>query len=50
MTVAARTVLYDSARKVFTSGAKKQVSWASQAWMIHAGVVTGKRARMPCAR
>lgn len=38
MTAAARAVLYDSARKVFTSGAKKQISWASQAWMIHAGI------------
>ena len=40
MTTAARRSFYDSGRKVFTSGAKKQVSWASQAWMIHAGIAT----------
>jgi alpha-L-rhamnosidase len=40
MTAAARSSFYDSGRKVFTSGARKQVSWATQAWMVHAGVAT----------
>ncbi|HVQ31023.1 MAG TPA: glycoside hydrolase, partial [Vicinamibacteria bacterium] len=38
MTAAARSAFYDSARKVFVSGPKRQVSMASQAWLAIAGV------------
>jgi alpha-L-rhamnosidase len=38
MTAAARATFYEAGRKVFTSGPKRQVSWATQAWMIHAGI------------
>ncbi len=37
MTDAARARLYDPARKVFVSGKDRQVSWATQAWLVHAG-------------
>lgn len=40
MTLAARSAFYDAARGVFVSGPKKQISWASQAWMIHSEVAT----------
>ena len=40
MTLAARSAFYDAARGLFVSGPKKQISWASQAWMIHSGVAT----------
>ena len=40
MRSAARGALYDAARQVFLSGPAKQVSWASQAWMVLAGVAT----------
>lgn len=36
--VAALTYLWDADRHVFTSGADSQVSWASQIWMVLAGV------------
>jgi hypothetical protein len=45
MTAAARTHLYDKGRGLFVSGSKRQVSWASAAWMVLAGVVTGAEAR-----
>jgi alpha-L-rhamnosidase len=38
MREAARAAFYDAGRKVFVSGKDRQVSWASQAWMVHAGV------------
>lgn len=38
MTSAARTYLYDPSRGVFVSGKDKQVSWASNAWAVMAGV------------
>ena len=44
MTAAARSLL-DSKRNVFVSGSKCQVSWASAAWMVLAGVVQGEEAR-----
>jgi len=44
MTVAARSVFYDPSRKVFASGPKRQVSWASQAWMTLAGIATNEEA------
>ena len=37
MTQAARGQLYDPAKRVFVSGPKRQVSWASQAWLAIAG-------------
>jgi len=40
MTAAARQALYDSSRKLFVSGPGRQVSWATQAWMIHSGVAS----------
>jgi hypothetical protein len=44
LTAAARSVFYDSPRKVFVSGPKRQVSWASQAWMTLAGIATKEEA------
>lgn len=38
MTAAARTQLYDAQRGVYTSGAQRQVSCATQAWMVMAGI------------
>ncbi|RZM28393.1 MAG: glycoside hydrolase, partial [Pedobacter sp.] len=40
MTAAARTSLYDRKRGVFVSGNDKQVSYASQAWMVISDVAT----------
>jgi hypothetical protein len=40
MTVAARSAFLDRAQMLFISGPKRQVSWASQAWLILAGVPT----------
>jgi len=40
MTAAAREAFYDPAQKVFLSGSRKQASWATQAWMVHAGVAS----------
>jgi hypothetical protein len=44
VTAAARSVFYDPSRKVFLSGPKRQVSWASQAWMTLAGIATNEEA------
>ena len=44
MTAAARSVFYDPSRKVFVSGPKRQVSWASQAWMTLSGIATNEEA------
>ena len=40
MTAAARSAFRDPARRLFVSGKARQVSWATQAWMVHAGVAT----------
>jgi alpha-L-rhamnosidase len=40
MTVAARSTFFDAARKLFVSGSRRQVSWATQAWLALAGVPT----------
>lgn len=40
MILAARTQLWDASAGVFVSGATKQVSWASQAWLALAGVLS----------
>ncbi len=42
MTSAARAAFYEPARRVFVSGPKRQVSWATQAWMALAGVATAE--------
>src|SRR5215813_13997206 len=44
MTAAARARFYDAGHGLFLSGPQRQASWASQAWMVHAGVVTGTEA------
>lgn len=38
MVGAARRAYWDPARKLFVGGPKRQVSWASQAWLVIAGV------------
>jgi alpha-L-rhamnosidase len=45
LTAAARTNLYDKSRGVFISGPDKQVSYASQAWMVLSGVATKAEAQ-----
>lgn len=47
METAARGQLWDEARGLFVSGPQREISWASQAWMVLAGVPSlelGKRA------
>jgi hypothetical protein len=44
MATAARDAFYDASQKVFVSGPKRQVSWASQAWMTLSGVATNEEA------
>nr|WP_246333708.1 sugar hydrolase [Thermoactinomyces mirandus] len=39
---AARTYLWDEKQQVFISGSHRQVSWASQIWMVLAGVLSNK--------
>lgn len=43
--VAARQQLYDPAAQVFVSGADRQVSWASQIWMVLGGVTDPEEGR-----
>jgi alpha-L-rhamnosidase len=45
MTNGAKTHLFDKKLGVFVSGKNKQVSYASQSWLIVAGVVKGKEAQ-----
>lgn len=45
MTEAARKILWDKERNVFVSGSSKQVSYASQAWMVLSGVATKAEAQ-----
>lgn len=45
METAARSNLWDSSMGMFVSGPKREVSWASQAWMVLAGVPTNEQAR-----
>ena len=40
MTDAARRFLWDEHQELFVSGPSRQVSWASQAWMVLGGVVS----------
>jgi len=44
MTAAARRTFFNSQRGICTSGPAGQVSWASQAWLTIAGVLTHKEA------
>ncbi len=37
---AARTYLWDASQQMFVSGEKKQLSWASQIWMVLGGAVS----------
>ncbi len=41
---AARAEFYDDELRLFVSGAERQVSWASQVWMVLGGVVCGEEA------
>jgi alpha-L-rhamnosidase len=45
MAAAARKAFFDPKRRLFVSGAERQVSWATQAWMVLAGVATGDEGR-----
>lgn len=45
MTKAARSSLYDKASGLFTSGASKQLSYASQSWMVLSDVATKAEAQ-----
>ncbi len=45
MEAAARKHLWDDAIGVFVSGPNREVSWASQAWMVIAGVPSAEQAR-----
>lgn len=45
METAARKHLWDEAQGLFVSGPDRQVSWASQAWMVLAGVPAPEQAR-----
>jgi hypothetical protein len=40
MTAAGRSAFFDPTRQVFVSGANRQVSWATQAWIALAGIAT----------
>lgn len=45
MESAAREHLWDDAQGIFVSGPKREVSWASQAWMVLAGVPSPEQAK-----
>jgi hypothetical protein len=45
MEAAARQHLWDDSRGLFLSGPKREVSWASQAWMVVAGVPSTEQAK-----
>ena len=45
METAARKNLWDESQGLFVSGPKREISWASQAWMTLAGVPTPEQAR-----
>ena len=45
METAARQHLWDNALGMFVSGPKREVSWASQAWMVLAGVPSAEQAQ-----
>ena len=45
MEAAARKQLWDESLGLFVSGPKREISWASQAWMVLAGVPTAEQGR-----
>jgi hypothetical protein len=45
METAARKHLWDDSLGMFVSGPKREVSWASQAWMVLAGVPSPEQAK-----
>ena len=45
MESAARQHLWDESLGMFISGPKREISWATQAWMVLAGVPTSEQAR-----
>lgn len=45
MESAARTRLWDESLGMFVSGPKRELSWASQAWMVLAGVPSAEQSR-----
>jgi alpha-L-rhamnosidase len=45
MEAAARKHLWDEAQGMFVSGAKRELVWASQAWMVLAGVASPEQAK-----
>jgi len=45
MEEAARKNLWDETAGLFISGPKREISWASQAWMVLAGVPSGEQAK-----
>lgn len=49
METAARERLWDEGLGLFVSGPKREVSWASQAWMVLAGVPSPEQARRAMA-
>lgn len=49
METAARKNLWDDSLGLFVSGPKREISWASQAWMILAGVPSQEQARRAMA-
>lgn len=42
----AKAHFWDEGKQVFVSGKDRQVSWASQVWMVLGGVATGEEARV----
>ena len=48
MEAAARKNLWDQSLGMFVSGPTREVSWASQAWMVLAGVRRPRRPNGPC--
>lgn len=45
MTEAARRTFFDPDRRLFISGATRQVSWATQAWMVLSEIATAEQGR-----
>jgi hypothetical protein len=45
LTKAARSSFFDPERHVFVSGPRRQVSWATQAWMVLSGIATQEEGR-----
>lgn len=54
LAAAGRAAFFDLARQVCVSGPQRQISWATQAWMVLSGIVTKEEGAlsitMPCRR